>query len=184
MNEGNSGEPVLKNIQWKLKQQCLKILHLPKYSRHWGHKTDLICKWVKDKVNWFPWNWKWEMTVQPVLLHNITIENRMGRYFLKCVVNSLLPSPLVLANRNCRGSGCLLGLVTLEQVVFFPACLYVCSLCSPDGSDAHREALCQRLCVYIYTWTDRGRVSLLYIHSVKATSCANPLLLDQKMPAK
>lgn len=62
---------------------------------------------------------KREMSVQSVLMHNITSENRMRRYFLKCVVNSVSPSPLLLANRKCRGSRCLLGLVTMKKWYFF-----------------------------------------------------------------
>lgn len=52
------------------------------------------------------------MTAQALLLCNITSENRTRKYFLKCVVNLVPPSILVVADRNCGGSRCLLGLVT------------------------------------------------------------------------
>lgn len=91
------------------------------------------------------------MTVQLVLLKNITSENRMRRYFLKRKVNLVQSSLLVLDNRICRGSRCLLGLVNIKKkVVFFPACLDFCPLCSPDCRDVCREVVFQRLCICMF----------------------------------
>lgn len=93
------------------------------------------------------------MTVYLVLLKNITSENRMRRYFLKCRVNLVQSSLLVSDNRICRGSRCLLGLVTLKKkVVVFPTCLDFYLLCSPDCTGVCREVVFQRLCICTFIW--------------------------------